>query len=110
MRRWNCRCRWIIRCAMAGPPGWRSDGALCIGMKRISTRMFVVDHAVVEAGGLDDPRDAARRELLEPGPKRGPPLAHRPPYAVFFHASYEAPIARQRIPNSPCNTSSMTLK
>ena len=66
--------------------------------------MFVVDHAVVEAGGLDDPRDAARRELLEPGPKRGPPLAHRPPYAVVFHGSYVAPIARQRIADSLCDT------
>jgi len=52
----------------------------------------VVDHAVVEAGGLDDPRDAARGELLEPGAKRGPPFAHRPSYAVVFHGSYEAPI------------------
>ena len=56
--------------------------------------MFVVDHAVVEAGGLDDPRDAARCELLEPGAKRGPPLAHRTSYAVLFHGSYGAPITR----------------
>src|SRR5882757_9409762 len=69
--------------------------------------MFVVDHAVIEAGGLDDPGDAARCELLEAGAKRGPPLAHRPPYAVLFHG-YEAPIARQRIPHWPCDTSPMT--
>ena len=49
--------------------------------------VFVVDHAVIEAGGLDDPRHPARRELLEPGPKCGPPLAHRPPYAVVFHGA-----------------------
>ena len=48
--------------------------------------MFVVDHAVVEAGGLDDPRDTARCELLEASTNSGTPLAHRPPYAVFFHA------------------------
>src|SRR5260370_30853871 len=52
--------------------------------------VFVVDHAVVEAGGLDDPRHPARRELLEPGPQRGPPLAHRPTYAVLFHGSHPA--------------------
>ena len=51
--------------------------------------VLVVDRAVVEAGGLDDPRHAARRELLEPGPERGPPLAHRPPYAVLFHGSLQ---------------------
>src|SRR5262249_50280735 len=53
--------------------------------------MFVVEHAVVEAGSLDDPRAPARRDLLDPGPQRRPPLAHRPPYAVLFHGSYEAP-------------------
>src|SRR5437867_4331667 len=35
--------------------------------------VFVVDYAVVEAGRLDDPRDPARCELLEPGPQRGAP-------------------------------------
>src|SRR3954451_21730275 len=72
--------------------------------------MFVVDHGVVEARGLDDPRDATRRELLEPGSERGPPLAHRPPYAVLFHGSYEAPIVRQRPSNSPCENHAMIIK
>ena len=70
------------------PPGEIGDRL------EVEGAVFVVDHAVVEAGGLDDPRHPARRELLEPGPERCPPLAHRPPYAVVFHGSYEAPVAK----------------
>src|SRR5215472_11863561 len=52
--------------------------------------VFVVDRAVIKAGRLDDPGNAARGELLEPGAQRRPPFAHRPPYAVFFHGSLQA--------------------
>ena len=51
----------------------------------IERAVLQVDHAVVEAGRLDDPRDAARGELLEAGAERRPPFAHGPADAVLFH-------------------------
>jgi len=63
------------------PPGEIGDRL------EVEGTVFVVDRAVVEAGGFDDPRHPARGELLELGPECRPPLAHRPPYAVLFHGS-----------------------
>src|SRR5271166_4375748 len=60
--------------------------------------VFVVDRAVIEACRLDDPGDAARCELLEPGAQRRPPFAHRPPYAVFFHVLSQASFILIRYP------------
>ena len=57
--------------------------------------MFVVDHAVVEAGGLDD-QDAARREL-EPGPERGPSLADRPPEPLSSSIGTRLPLQGDRM-------------
>src|SRR5215831_8989290 len=56
----------------------------------VERSVFVVDRAVIETGRLDDPGNAARGELLEPGAQRRPSFAHRPPYAVFFHGSFQA--------------------
>src|SRR6516165_11097369 len=56
----------------------------------VERAVFVVDRAVIEAGRLDDPGNAARGELLEPGAQRRPPLAHRPPYAVLSHDLFQA--------------------
>ena len=63
--------------------------------------VLVVVHAAVEARGLDDPRHAARGELLEPGPRRRPPLAHRPPDAVVLHGR---PTARWRASRASSKT------
>ncbi len=78
------------------PHDRRNVGALKPSRKirdrfQIERAMLVVDHAVIETGGLDDPRHAAGGEFLKPGTKRGPPLAHRSPNAVLFHGS-RAPI------------------
>ena len=54
---------------------------------QIERAVLHVDHAVIEAGGFDDVRNAARRELLQPGSERGASLAHGPAYAVLFHVS-----------------------
>ena len=53
-------------------------------------RRALVDVAVIEAGRLDDPRDAARGEFLDTGPKGRPPFAHRPANAVLFHMCLQA--------------------
>src|SRR5438128_11395244 len=53
----------------------------------VERAVLVVDRAVIEAGRLDDPGNAARGEFLEPGAQRRASFAHRPPYAVFFHGS-----------------------
>src|SRR5208282_5974207 len=76
------------------PPGEISDRF------EVEGAMFMVDHAVIEAGGLDNPGDAARRELLKASAKCGPSLAHCAPYAVVFHRSFEAPFMRHGITNS----------
>src|SRR4051794_30780429 len=56
----------------------------------VERAVLVVDRTVIEAGRLDDPGNAARGELLEPGTQRRPSFAHRPPYAVFFHDTLPA--------------------
>src|SRR5438270_11957268 len=56
----------------------------------VERAVLVVDRAVIEARRLDDPGDAARGELLEPGAERRPSFADRPAYAVFFHGSLQA--------------------
>ena len=53
----------------------------------IERAVLHVDHAVVETGGFDDVRHAARRELFQAGTERGSPLTHCPADAVVFHAS-----------------------
>ncbi len=65
--------------------------------------VFVVDHAVVEAGGRDDPRHAARRRLsfaLEPGAKRGPP-SYAPRRRMLFSLSWI-------VPGSHCEAQNVT--
>src|SRR6185312_11164896 len=77
--------------------------------------VFVVDRAIIEASRLDNPGNAARRELLEPGAQRRPPLAHGAPYAVLFHGSplpYHEPVLAMLVqgsaggsPSPSCNSS-----
>src|SRR5947207_199881 len=62
--------------------------------------MLHVDHAIIETGGFDDPRNAARCKLLEPGSERGPSLTHCSSYAVLFHVSPSIQIDRQVTGNS----------
>ena len=54
---------------------------------QVERAVLHVDHAVIEAGGFDDVRNASRRKLLEPGSERGPTLAYGSVYAVLFHVS-----------------------
>src|SRR5262245_25031562 len=73
---------------------WRHAGSLEpageIGDRlKIEGAVLVVDRTVIEAGRLDDPRDPARGELLEAGPKRGAPFPHGATNAVFFHGSLQ---------------------
>ena len=63
---------------------------------KIEGAVLVVDRAVIEAGRLDDPWDAARGELLEAGSERRPPFAHGPANAVLFHGSLQVCRCRTR--------------
>ena len=56
----------------------------------IEGTVLVIDRAVVEARRLDDPRDAARGELLDAGSERRPSFAHGPAYAVLLHGWLQA--------------------
>src|SRR6266404_1542182 len=56
----------------------------------VERAVLVVDRAVIESGRFDDPGNAARSELLEPGAERRASFAYRPPYAVFLHGPLQA--------------------
>jgi hypothetical protein len=58
----------------------------------IERAVFHVDHAIVETEASMIRGMPRAVKLLEPGSERGPPLAHGPAYAVFFH-----------VPHSPWN-------
>src|SRR5262245_31611063 len=61
----------------------------------IEGAVLVVDCAVIEPGRLDDPRDAARGELLEAGSECRPPFAHGAANAVLFHLGRSRLVCRK---------------
>src|SRR5258708_2760345 len=95
-----CFRRHPLECAAQSPLPYAETGVRL----EVEGAVFVVDHAVVEAGGLDDPRPPARRDLFYPGPQRAPPLAHCSSYAVLFHGTLlPAWMKTRRLLARPCH-------